>query len=353
MVLSEQTDMTAPAAELVAAHESVSVVIPCFNEERFIGKALNNLADQYNPKFYEIIVVDGLSDDRTREVIAEFCLQRPDISVRLIDNPARRIPAALNLGIEVARGEIIARLDAHAVASPGYIHRSVEVLRQPGVGVVGMPCQVCPGADTLTAKAIALAVSHPFGIGDAKYRLGQSSAAQEAVDTVAFACFRKDVWRELGGFDEALVANEDYEFNYRVRLSGRTVLLDKAQYCDYFARATLRNLFDQYWRYGRWKARMIREHPASIKLRHVIAPLFVLSIPLLLFFGLWQRTAWWLLGFEVALYLAMGLFFALRLARKSKLGLGLVVLLPVIFGIIHLTWGTAFLLGVIRPPAVR
>ena len=150
--------------------ERVSVVIPCYNEERFIGRALHNLADQYDHERYEIIIVDGLSEDRTREIIAEFKRSRPDVDVKLIDNPARNIPTALNLGIDAASGEVIARLDAHAVASPGYIRRAVEVLRQDGVGAVGMPCQVCPGADTLMAKAIAMAVSHPFGIGDAKYR---------------------------------------------------------------------------------------------------------------------------------------------------------------------------------------
>src|SRR5207237_173306 len=133
----------------------------------FVGKALSNLADQYDRDRYEIIIVDGLSEDRTREVIAEFQQSRPEVAIKLIDNPSRTIPAALNLGIAAAGGEIIARLDAHAAASPGYIRRAVEVLRQDHVGAVGMPCQVCPGADTPMARAIALAVSHPFGIGDA------------------------------------------------------------------------------------------------------------------------------------------------------------------------------------------
>ncbi len=330
--------------------ETVSVVIPCLNEERFIGDALNNLADQFDSQRYEIIVVDGLSDDRTRQVIAEFQQRRPDLSIRLIDNPARAIPTALNLGIEAARGEIIARLDAHAVASPGYVRRSVEVLRQPGVGVVGMPCNVCPADNTLTAKGIALAVSHPFGIGDAKYRLGRGSAAQEPVDTVAFACFRKELWRELGGFDEKLSANEDYEFNYRVRSSGRTVLLDKAERCDYFARATLGGLVRQYWRYGRWKARMILDNPASIKLRQVIAPIFVASLPLLIVAGFFLRPAWWLLAIELVSYFAMAMFFSGRVMMKSHLGGGLLMLLPIIFAVIHLTWGTGFLLGLVKAP---
>ena len=351
MAISEQANHSATQRVSAATigNEFVSVVIPCLNEERFIAKTLNNLADQYDPQRYEIIIVDGLSKDRTREIITEFCQRRPDISVTLIDNPAGRIPAALNLGIQAARGEIIARLDAHAVASPGYIRRSVEVLRQEGVGVVGMPCNVCAGADSLTAKAIAMAVSHPFGIGDAKYRLGRSTT-QEAVDTVAFACFRKELWREVGGFDERLLANEDYEFNYRVRLHGQTVLLDQVERCDYFARATLKDLCLQYWRYGRWKARMILDHPGSIKPRQVVAPVFVASLPLLLVTGFWLRPAWWLLAIELGAYLLLALFFAVRLARSLGAGVALIALLPLIFGIIHLAWGTGFLLGLVRAP---
>jgi succinoglycan biosynthesis protein ExoA len=329
--------------------ERVSVVIPCYNEERFIGKALDNLADQYDPDRYEIIVVDGLSEDRTREVIAAFQRSRPDVTVKVIDNPGRTIPAALNLGIEAARGEIIARLDAHAVASSGYVRRCVEVLRQDGVGAVGMPCEVCPGADHLMAKAIAMAVSHPFGIGDAKYRLRVGAAAQEAVDTVAFACFKKELWREVGRFDEELLTNEDYEFNYRVRRSGKTVLLDRSEHCDYFARTTLRDLCKQYWRYGKWKARMIRRYPRSVKLRHVVAPAFVASLPILLIAGFWLRPAWWLLLIELAAYTFLGLLFAAKLARASGEGVRLILLLPLVFSTIHLSWGSSLLLALIDP----
>jgi len=208
----------------------VSVIVPCYNEERFIGKALANLAEQYWLENYEIIVVDGMSDDRTRAVVEDFQQTHPDLSLRLLDNPERNIPRALNRGIAAARGEIIARMDAHAAPSSGYIRRCVEVLGEGNAAVVGMPCRVRPGADTLTARAIAIAVSHPFGIGDAKYRLGsdlEKSETQEDVDTVAFACFRKSLWSELNGFDEGLLTNEDYEFNYRTRARGGRVVLDR------------------------------------------------------------------------------------------------------------------------------
>ena len=338
-------------AELSSADglESVSVVIPCFNEERFIGKALEQLADQFESNRYEIIVVDGLSDDNTRTVIDEFRRQRPDLRVLLVDNPARNIPTALNLGVATARGCIIARMDAHAVPSDGYIRRCVEVLRMGTAGAVGMPCLVRPGADTLVARAIAAAVSHPFGIGDAKYRLGAGGPSQEAVDTVAFACFRKSVWKELGGFNEGLLTNEDYDFNYRVRQSGRQVILDRAGHCDYFARTTLRGLASQYLRYGGWKAEMIRLQPRSIKLRHLVAPAFVFSIVELGVSGILWKPAWWLLLIEVAAYLICSLGAGWPAAKRSGDGLAAILVMPLIFATIHLTWGSSFLMRFLLP----
>ncbi len=329
--------------------ETVSVIIPCYNEERFIGKALEQLADQFESDRYELIVIDGRSEDRTRAVVDEFKTRRPDVSVLWVENPARNIPTALNLGIAAARGDIIARMDAHAIPSDGYIRRCVEVLQSGTAGAVGMPCMVRPGADTLIARAIAAAVSHPFGIGDATYRLGSSGPPQQAVDTVAFACFRKSLWKELGGYNESLHTNEDYDFNYRVRRSGREVILDRGGHCDYFARATLKTLFSQYWRYGGWKAEMIRLHPRSTRLRHLVAPLFVASILVLSVAGIFWKPAWWLLLVEVVTYLVCALLAGLQAAKRSHEGLAMALAMPLIFATIHLSWGSSFLLRLLRP----
>ena len=327
--------------------ESVSVVIPCYNEERYIGASLERLANQFPTERYEIIIVDGMSQDRTRDVVQEFKTQHPELRVSIVDNPARNIPTALNLGIQAARGLIIARMDAHAIPSRGYIRRCVEVITQDEVGVVGMACLVKPGADTLIAKAIASAVSHPFGIGDAKYRLGGDGPAQESVDTVAFACFRRSLWLELGGFNEALITNEDYDFNYRVRRKGQRVILDRAEHSDYFARSTLVALSAQYRRYGAWKAAMIRLAPRSLKLRHLIAPLFILSLVML---GgasfVWWPAIWFLLV-EVVVYLLFSLASGIQIAKRTATGLKLILLMPAVFATIHLSWGTSFLLRLI------
>ncbi len=334
--------------ETFPSEETVSVVIPCYNEERFIGKALEQLAGQFEADRYEIIVVDGLSDDGTRAVVEEFNKQHPELTVRLIDNPARNIPTALNLGISAARGTIIARMDAHAVPCDGYVRRCVEVLQEGKAGVVGMPCMVRPGADTLVARAIAAAVSHPFGIGDAKYRLGAGGPPQEAVDTVAFACFRKSLSVELGGFNESLLTNEDYDFNYRVRQSGREVILDRSGHCDYFARSTIKGLASQYWRYGGWKAAMVKLHPKSMKLRHLVAPVFVLSIVLLFTAAWFSKLAISLLALEAIIYLLLAFTSGLHAARKQTLSLKLVALIATAFLTIHTTWGAGFLVGLMR-----
>jgi cellulose synthase/poly-beta-1,6-N-acetylglucosamine synthase-like glycosyltransferase len=330
--------------------EFVSVVIPCYNEERFIVKALDQLARQYEVSRFEIIVVDGMSEDRTRDMISDFKANHPDLSITVIENPARHIPTALNLGVSAARAEIIARMDAHAAPSAGYIRRCVEVLGQDNAGVVGMPCIVRAGTNTLLARAIAKAVSHPFGIGDAKYRLNHGAALQERVDTVAFACFRKSLWKELGGFNESLLTNEDYDFNYRVRLAGREVILDRSGHCDYFARTSFSDLAAQYRRYGGWKARMIRLHPRSIKVRHLVAPGFVLSLLGLLILSVFWLPFALLLGLEIGLYVLLSLTFAWQIMRRNNEGPGMLLVVPLVFLTIHLTWGTSFLLGLVREP---
>ena len=352
-IYTEPIAVQSPPALQLAVRASVSVIIPCYNEEKFIGKALENLADQYPSEDYEIVVVDGMSDDDTRHVIGEFQQAHPDLSVRLLDNPARNIPHALNLGIAAARGEIIARMDAHAVPSEGYIRRCVAVLREGNAAIVGMPCRVRPADNTVTARAIAIGVSHPFGIGDAKYRLGAEDdqrGLQEEVDTVAFACFRKSLWSELGGFDEKLLTNEDYDFNYRTRVRGDRVVLDRAAHCDYFARPTLTKLASQYFRYGTWKARMIRARPRSLKWRQLVAPMFVVSIAALAAAGFWRSLAWQMLALELAAYLTAAVAFAYQATRKSRERFSVMLTMPLVFFTIHLSWGTSFLWGLVSTP---
>ena len=325
---------------------SVSVVIPCYNEEQFILDVLQNLSGQFDHGSYEILVVDGRSTDNTRQVVLEFAQCNPRLSVRIIDNPARNIPSALNLGIGAATGEIIVRMDAHSVPSSGYVRRCVELLTSGEISVVGMPWLIKPGKPTLVARAIAAAVAHPFGIGDAKYRLKVSEP--QFVDTVPFGAFNKNLWKELGGFNEELLTNEDYDFNYRVRSRGGQVLLDSAEHSDYFARSTLSDLAAQYSRYGLWKTQMVKLHPRSVRLRHLVAPALVLSIFITAMAGLLWNFALWLLALLLVSYLSLSLFAGWQASRRSNLGFAGILVMPVVFATIHFSWGASFIIGLFR-----
>lgn len=330
--------------------EGVSIVIPCRNGERFITKLLENLARQCDGLESEIIVVDGMSEDRTCEEVHKFIDAQPQARVRLIENPSRTIPAALNRGIAAAAYGVILRMDVHSVPSENYVSRCLEALASSGAAVVGMPIRVQPRSQTLVARAIALAVAHPFGIGNAAYR-NRNAAAQD-VDTVPFGAFRRELWLELGGFDESLLTNEDYDFFFRARRRGGRILLDSSASSDYYARGTLGELAAQYSRYGRWKAQMIKRHPHSIRARQMVAPLFVTSLCLLSALSIWSQLAFLFLALETAVYGAMAAFFATRVASKAgELRLALPV--AAAFLVIHCSWGASFLAGLVSAPRSR
>jgi glycosyltransferase involved in cell wall biosynthesis len=254
----------------------VSIIVPCYNEQSTIRLLLEALCEQTYPRSdMEVIVADGLSTDGTREVIAAFQKDVPDLSVRIVENPNRYIPSALNRAIEAARGEIIVRFDGHSKPYPDYVENCIAAHRAGLGDNVGGVWEIRPGADTWIAKSIAVAAAHPLGVGDALYRHAKQAAE---VDTVPFGSFRRTLIERLGFFDESLLTNEDYELNARIRKSGGKIWLDPSIRSVYFARATLWQLLRQYWRYGFWKWRMLRRYPDTLRWRQALPPLFVLSL---------------------------------------------------------------------------
>ena len=195
----------------------VSVIVPCRNEVKYIAACLDSvLANDYPKERLEVLVVDGMSEDGTRAVVERYARTCPFI--RLVDNPRRVTPAALNLGIASARGSAIMIMGAHAAYPSGYISELVTWLRHSGADAVGGRCVTRPGRESVTGRAIAAAVSHPFGIGNSHFRTG--AAEPRWVDTVPFGCYRRDVFERVGVFDEELVRNQDDEFNHRILRQG-------------------------------------------------------------------------------------------------------------------------------------
>jgi succinoglycan biosynthesis protein ExoA len=319
---------------------SVSIIIPCYNEQDTIYKLLEAIYAQTFPRpDLEVVIADGMSTDRTRAEIVAFSDLHPDLQIEVIKNPPRSIPAALNSALREAHGEIIVRLDAHSIPYPDYVERCVSDL-QAGLGEnVGGIWEIQPGTQTWQAQAIALAASHRLGVGDALYRHA-GNAAQ--VDTVPFGAFKRELLALIGFFDETLLTNEDYEFNARIRKSGGKIWLDPSIRSVYIARPTFAKLARQYARYGYWKWRMLRRYPETIRWRQGLPPLFVLSLVVGAVLAAFLPFFRVLLAAEILLYLIVlvlsGVFAA---ARQKKILF--VIGLPLAIATMHLSWGAAFL----------
>jgi succinoglycan biosynthesis protein ExoA len=325
----------------------VSIIVPCFNEEKTITQLLTGLYQQtYPQKFVETIISDGFSTDDTRKRISEFQSLHPDYSILVIDNPHKTIPSGLNAAIRAAHGEYIVRLDAHSVPAKDYIERCVDGLEK-GLGVnVGGVWNIQPGNNGWIARSIAKAASSRLGVGDAGYRLNSKSGE---VDTVPFGSFKRSSLIQLGGFDETLLTNEDYELNTRIRQSGGKIWLDDSIRSTYFARSSLAGLASQYWRYGFWKAQMLKRYPKSIRLRQALPPLFVLAILVNLILSFFQPMFIFLLLTIICIYLSILFIFAWRIASKDHVP-AFIIGIPCAITIMHACWGSGLIIGLMSSP---
>lgn len=294
----------------------VSVIIPCLNEEDYIAQCLDSvLANDYPNEDMEILICDGLSKDSTREIVGEY--SKKFNNVRLLDNPNKLTPAALNVGIKNARGSIIVRLDAHTVYSADYISKSVELLEKSEAANVGGIIKTIPSKSTILAKSIALALSHFFGVGLSFFRIG--SKRQRYTDTVPFGCFRRELFDEIGLFDEQRPRSEDVDFNERIRKSGKKILLSPQIISYYYSRGTLKKFFLHNFDNGRMVTIHIfnsRSNPHSW--RHFI-PVFCLLMALtFLLLSFFNHEYFYIIGGLVGLYLILDSYFSFKTAIRQK-----------------------------------
>jgi glycosyltransferase involved in cell wall biosynthesis len=308
------------------------VVIPVRNEVDFIAASIAGcLAQDYDGPL-EVVVADGMSTDGTRDVVAGIAARNE--RVRLVDNPDRTAPSALNRAISASNGDIIVRCDAHAVLPPGYVGRAVALLAATGAANVG-GVQRAVGT-TVMSRAIAMAMSSRLGVGDARFRYGGRPGP---VDTVYLGAFRRNALDAVGGFDETLVRNQDYELNYRLRTAGETVWFDPELEVNYTPRPTLDALARQYFDYGIGKRRMLRRHPGSLRWRQLAAPLLVATLALSVGAA---AAGWW----RVAV-VTPGAYAAALIG--GAVGQGIVrrdaaaILFPAAVATMHVAWGIGFL----------
>jgi succinoglycan biosynthesis protein ExoA len=318
----------------------VSVIVPCYNEEQTIGLLLDAVLQQSFPiDKIEVIIADGLSTDGTREIIKQFSVTHPNLSIRIVDNVKRIIPSAINVALDQAKGEVIIRLDAHSIPHADYIQKCLEVLEDTGAANVGGVWEIRPAANRWIARAIAKAASNPLGAGDARYRFGGIAGE---VETVPFGAFKRAWMERVGKFDETLLTNEDYEYNFRIRQSGGMIWYDPAIRSIYFARRDLLSLAKQYLRYGYWKAIMLSRNPASLRWRQALPVLFTLGILVLGVLAIWFPWALFILVGYLGIYLVVTLIAGMIETIRDN-DPGLLLGFPLALWIMHLSWGSAFL----------
>ncbi len=324
-------------------HPLVSVIVPCYNEEKTIQLLLTAIHQQTYPiERMEVVISDAMSSDRTREKIKAFVETHPDLPIQVVDNPKRTIPAGVNGAAEAARGEILVRLDAHSEPNPAYVETSVAMLSSRKANNVGGVWQIKPGAETCIASAIAIAAAHPLGVGDAKYRI---STKAQYVDTVPFGAFYRKTFFDIGAFDESLLANEDYEFNARLQEDGGKIWLDPRIISQYYARPTLRKLAVQYFRYGFWKVKMLQRFPTTIRVRQAVPPLFVASLATFGLLSIFFPFARIILLGELFLYASALLIAAGQCFFKNKKRC--CIFIPPAIVVMHFSWGFGFIYSLI------
>lgn len=320
----------------------VTVVMPIRNEQAFIDRSLGAvLAQDYPAARMQVLVADGMSDDATREVVAELARAHPDHAVEIVDNPGRIVPTGFNAALERATGDVIVRVDGHTIIEPDYVAECVRALAESGADNVGGRMDAV--SDGPVGAAIALATSSPFGVGDSRFHYAQG---QEWVDSVYMGAWPREVFDRIGRFDPELVRNQDDEFNYRLRSRGGRILLTDRIRSRYYSRSSLRTLFRQYRQYGQWKVRVMQKHPRQMSARQFVPPAFVAALAagaLLAPLSRTVRRAWLALA---SAYGLASLGASVSVARRS--GWRHLPLLPLIFGVLHIGYGAGFLAGLVR-----
>lgn len=317
----------------------VAVVIPCRNEVRYIVACVQSILDQdYPAERLMVYVVDGQSDDGTREVLDKTWPNNP--RVQILDNPHRTTPYALNIGIQQADADISIIFGAHAVMQPHYITRSVEILmKDDRAGCVGGIIENVN--ENTTAGYISQCMSSSFGVGNAHFRTGNASGY---VDTVAFGAYRREVFQQVGYFDEALTRNQDDEFNYRVKRAGWEIFLELRVRSRYYVRGSYTKLARQYYQYGYWKVYVNVMHATVTTLRQLIPFAFVSYLFTALIGSIVGPAYWALWWTPLMLYCALSVTVSIRFDR-SLMGVFHRVW---VFFLLHFSYGWGYLRGVIR-----
>jgi glycosyltransferase involved in cell wall biosynthesis len=321
----------------------VSIIIPCKNEEKFIAKCLDSILIQdFAKENLEVLVIDGASEDKTKEIVRSYARKYPFI--KLLENAQKYTPFGLNIGVKAAQGDIIMRMDAHAGYENDYIAKCVKYSQESGADNVGGRIRTVPADQTSEAKAVAICLSHPFGVASS-FRLG--SANPREVDTVFGGCYKKEVFKKIGYFNEKLLRSQDYEFNLRLRAAGGKIIMFPDILATYYPQATLWGFLKHNFEDGFWVTYPLKFKIKYFGFRHLLPLIFVLTIILLGLLSLIFPIFRLLFELLIIFYLFLTILFSWQIALKNK-NFGLTTDMLIAFLSRHFGYGLGSLWGLVK-----
>ena len=319
----------------------ISIILPIRNEAKYIKQTLESILYQKDiEQEIEILIVDGMSTDGTRDIIIKYQKDHPNI--HLIDNPEKIVSTGFNRALNESKGDIIIRVDGHCEIAPDYIQKCLECLEKINADCVGGATEHV--ASGLVGKSIKLAQSSFFGVGGVSFR--KKVEKGEYVDTLAFGAYKREVFDQLGGYDEELVRNQDDEFNFRMIQNDGKIWLDPSIKSTYTQQNSFMGLFKQYFQYGFYKVRVMQKRRGIASWRHVVPGLFVLGLLTNLSIILFNGNTIPILSLCLP-YLSFSLFATIFELIKTPSNFISVMILPVTFIILHISYGLGFILGLI------
>ena len=318
----------------------VSFILPVINEVKLIKCTINSILNQVyiDQVDYEILISDGGSTDGTLEIISNIILNNPN--VHLIKNSQKIVSSGFNLALNKVNGEIIIRVDGHCKIEQNYIEKCYNLLMETDADIVGGVIETISSG--LIGNAISIAQSYRFGVGGVKFRNKDSKEAGY-VDTLAFGAHRREIFADIGGYDEEMVCNQDDEFNHRVLQAGKKIWMDPTIKIKYYSRSSFSNLFKQYFNYGCFKVRGIQKRRQIISIRHLIPATFVVGLMGTLIPGFILQQPWFFSS-VLTIYMIINILFSIIVAPS----ISLIPLLFLSYWTLHLGYGLGFIWGFIR-----